>query len=241
MRVLCIDIETSPNVAYTWGLFNQNIGINQIIDTSRVLCFSAKWLGEENQFAAEWIDRELMLQKAWDLLNEADAVIHYYGSKFDVPHLNREFLMAGFGPPSPYKQIDLKVAVAKTFKFTSNKLQHVSEALGLAGKIKTDFSLWEGCLNNDPASQAEMEEYNRQDVELLEELYHQMLPWIPQLPNRNLYDAFSGCPYCAGEDVVRDGFTYTALSRYKRFHCNDCGAWLRAPKRENGVQLQPAV
>ena len=46
MRLLFFDLETSPNLVYTWGLFNQNIGINQIVEPTRVLCFGAQWLGE---------------------------------------------------------------------------------------------------------------------------------------------------------------------------------------------------
>ncbi|NIV35232.1 MAG: hypothetical protein GWN58_38990, partial [Anaerolineae bacterium] len=54
----------------------------------------------------EW-DMEGMLEGAWELLDEADAVVHYNGKKFDIPTLNREFVKYGFTPPSPYKQIDL--------------------------------------------------------------------------------------------------------------------------------------
>lgn len=244
MRVLLLDIETSPNLVYAWGLFKQNIGVNQIVQPGGMLCFSAKWLGgEENQFYSSWEDgHHNMIAKAWGLLNEADAVVHYYGSRFDIPHLNREFLHAGYSPPSPYKQIDLKNAVAKQFKFPSNKLQHVSTALGLEGKMKHEgFDLWTSVMDGDEDAQARMEAYNRQDVNLLEELYYQMLPWIPQLPNRNLYDDESQCPFCGGQDVSPSGFYFTALSKYRKFLCNDCGGWLRASKRESGVTAQGAV
>ena len=46
-KVLVIDIETSPNVVYAWGLWDQNIGISQVIEPSRVLCFAAKWVGQK--------------------------------------------------------------------------------------------------------------------------------------------------------------------------------------------------
>ena len=38
MKLLFLDIETSPNQAYVWGLFKQNIGISQMTDSSRVMC-----------------------------------------------------------------------------------------------------------------------------------------------------------------------------------------------------------
>lgn len=241
MKVLCLDIETSPMNAWVWGSWQQNVYIDQIEDPQRVMCFSAKWLGGKNQFYSEWQHgHDDMVDAAYELLNQADAVLHFYGSKFDIPHLNTEFLLADKGPPSPYKQIDLKLAVAKTFKFPSNKLQYVSTLLGLEGKDKMEFQDWLDVMSGKVKAQKKMEKYNRQDVDLLEELYARMLPWLPQLPHRNLYGD-TGCPFCASQDVVRDGFYYTALSKFKRFNCRGCGAWLRTSKRESGVITQPAV
>lgn len=239
MKVLYLDIETTPMQAWTWGSWQQNIYIDQIIEPQRTMCFSAKWAGEENMFFSEWGDgHDVMVEVAHDLLSQADAVVHYYGSKFDIPHLNTEFLKAGLAPPAPYKQIDLKLAVSRNFKFPSNKLQYVSTLLGLSGKHKTDFDLWLDCMNGDKKQQKYMEKYNRQDVDLLEDLFARLLPWVPQLPNRNLYDGEGFCPACSGDDVVRDGFYHTALSKYRRYACVDCGSWFRASKRENGVGIQ---
>ena len=45
MKILLIDIETSPLTAHCWGLFDQNISINQVLESSYTLCYSAKWYG----------------------------------------------------------------------------------------------------------------------------------------------------------------------------------------------------
>jgi len=76
-----------------------------------------------------------MIQAAHDLLSEADAVIHYNGNSFDMPWLHTEFLLAGMPPPEPYKNIDLLLAVRKRFRFVSNKLDYVTQAVGLEGKV----------------------------------------------------------------------------------------------------------
>jgi len=109
MKILLIDIETAPNVAHVWGLWQQNVGLPQIIDAGYVLCWSAKWLdNDEVMFSSTFHDgREQMLSKIHELLDEADAVIHYNGTKFDIPTLHKEFLLDGFAPPSPIKEIDL--------------------------------------------------------------------------------------------------------------------------------------
>ena len=46
VRILYIDIETSPILAMTWGVFNQFIQPNQIVHPSSILCYAAQWEGE---------------------------------------------------------------------------------------------------------------------------------------------------------------------------------------------------
>lgn len=244
MRTLFIDIETSPNVAYTWGLFNQNIGINQLVSTSRVLCFAAKWQGEKKvQYYGENLSRSEMVAAAHALLEEADVVVHYNGQQFDIPHLNREFLKAGLTPPAPFVQVDLLQVARKKFMFTSNKLDHVAQDLGLGAKVEHEgFGLWEKCLQGDPAAWKRMQKYNKQDVVLTEKLYDTLLPWIPGHPSHRLYDGGNVCPRCAAEGTLqRRGFSYTKVSKFQRWFCTSCGTWFRSSRRETGVQIQEAV
>src|SRR5690606_41747736 len=77
-----------------------------------------------------------MVKEAHRLLSAADAVIHFNGQRFDIPHLNREFVEAGLTPPSPYSQIDLLKVVKKNFRFPSNKLDYVTKKLGLDHKVQ---------------------------------------------------------------------------------------------------------
>ena len=123
MKILLLDIETAPNTAYVWGLFKQNISISQIVDSSAMLCWAAKWLDNEDvMFSSIMGGRKKMLQRIHKLLDEADAVVHYNGSRFDIPTLNKEFLEAGMSPPSPYAQVDLLKTARQQFRFPSNKL-----------------------------------------------------------------------------------------------------------------------
>lgn len=248
-RMLFIDIETSPNKVYTWGLWKQNIGVNQIVESTKMLCFAASWYGDNSDEAVMFFkgtdeDSYLaMVQAAWKLLDEADVLVHFYGSEFDVKHLNREFLENGFPPPSPFKQIDLKKVASKQFYFPSNKLQYVSTALGFEGKVKHEgFELWLGCMANDEESWTSMEEYNRQDVVLLEGVYEVLLPWIPNHPHRWLYDGVGGCPTCGAEEpLAPSGYAYTKVSRFRQYRCESCGTYHRDSRRIDGVTLQESV
>ena len=47
MKILLLDIESSPNTAHVWGLWQQNVGIKQIMESSYVLCWAAKWLDDK--------------------------------------------------------------------------------------------------------------------------------------------------------------------------------------------------
>lgn len=243
MRILFLDIETSPNVAYVWDFFKAMIGPSQIIHLGEILCFSAKWFGDDELlFYDNREDRLAMIQAAWNLLDQADVVIHYYGSEFDVKWLNREFLENGFPPPRPFKQLDLKKIVAKSFRFPSNKLQVISTKLGLAGKVDHEgFPLWTKCMDGDEEAWGRMEEYNRQDVVLLEELYEMVLPWIPAHPHRSLYGGSSGCPTCGFEALEDAGFTYTKVSKFAQYRCPSCGSFFRDSRRLSGVTIQESV
>ena len=119
------------------------------------MCWAAKWLGESDiTFASvQHTDSKAMLSGIHQMLDEADAVIHYNGTKFDIPTLNKEFLLHDMPPPSPYKQIDLLRTVRSTFRFTSNKLDYVTQQLKLGGKTKHEgHELWIKCMANDPAA-----------------------------------------------------------------------------------------
>src|SRR5207253_3872004 len=101
--------------------------------------------------------RERMIKEIWKLIDEADAVVHYNGQKFDIPHINTEFIRQGLGPPSPFHHIDLCKIVKKTFLFPSAKLKYVAKELGLPGKVEHDgFPLWVRCIEGDKKAWARM-------------------------------------------------------------------------------------
>jgi DNA polymerase elongation subunit (family B) len=240
-----IDIETAPNLAYVWGLYKETIPLERFIESGRMLSFAWKWRGEpETFFASEEIGHRDLVAQAREVMHEADVLVHYNGKRFDVPHLNREILLAGMAPPAPYRQLDLYETVKKRFRFPSNKLAHVSQALGLEGKVQhSGFSLWVRCMEGDPAAWREMEEYNRRDVTLLEELHDKLMPWLVGTPNAGLTSVLGEdvCPHCGSADLVKEGFAYTQVGAFQRYHCKGCGAWSRSGKRSFGVDIRPVA
>ena len=237
-----LDIETAPNKGYFWGLWDQNIAINQIVEPGYTLCWAAKWYGQRDILFDSINESKpaTMIRKIHTLLDEADAVVHFNGRKFDVPTLNREFLMLGLAPPSQYRQIDLLKVTRSEFRFASNKLDYVVQQLALGGKVThKGMDLWKGCMNGNAKDWAVMKRYNIMDVKLLERYYKKVLPWIKNHPNWGVY--LDGdrptCRNCGSTKVKKNGTERTNTLTYQRYRCASCGTPVRdrerlAPARE---------
>jgi hypothetical protein len=220
-KILALDIETSPIVSYTWGLFDQNVALNQVKEDWSVLAWCAKWVGSKK-----------VMQEIWHLLDEADIVLTQNGKKFDIKKLNARFIINGMRPPSSFKQIDTLRIARKVFGFTSNKLEYMSNTLGLKHKkLKVKkfpgFDLWSECLKGNIEAWKEMERYNKSDVLALEELYKKLIPWDNSV-NFNLYsrDNVTRCT-CGSTNFIKNGYFYGAAGRYQRYKCSDCGSEIR--------------
>lgn len=236
MKILLFDIETTPISAYTWGLWKQDIGINQIQASTEVMCFGAKWYGSKKTIfkSVHHDGKQAMLDEIHALMDEADALVGWNSASFDVKHLNREFIENGMLPPSPHKDIDLMKVVKSQFKFPSNKLDYVAQKLGVGAKVKhSGFDLWLKCMAGNSKAWAEMKKYQVQDVELLVELYEKLLPWIASHPDRPLHDDMEdGCVNCASMNLERRGYAVSSTGKYQRYQCQDCGKWQRGSKSE---------
>ena len=236
MKILHGDIETAPTNVYTWSLWPKFVSPSDVVEAGYTLCWSAMWEGERKVMYGSINDDEDFIQRIWELLDEADAVVHYNGTKFDIPVLYKEFLLRGLPPPSHFHQIDLLKTVRKQFKFESNKLDYVCQRLGLGAKTQhKGMSLWYGCMEGNKASWRTMERYNKQDVRLLRKLYRKLLPWIHNHPNVGMWvddPKKPTCSNCGSTNVVSKGKQYnTKAASYQRWSCNTCGTPLRSRLR----------
>jgi len=237
-KVLLFDIETAPILASVWGLWDQNVGLNQIQRDWFVLSFSAKWLDSKKIIYADQRDAKdiendkELLKKIWALLDEADIVVGQNSNKFDIKKLNARFILNGLKPPSSYKKIDTLVLAKRHFAFTSNKLEYLSDKLCTKfKKLKhanfPGFELWKQCLAGNKAAWNEMKRYNERDVLALEELYLKLAPWDTSI-NFDLYnsDTVPTCT-CGSKQFTKNGYHYTATGKFQRFKCIKCGAETR--------------
>lgn len=237
MRILILDIETRPALVWTWGMFNQSFGPSQVVDWGGVLCFAAKWHGDEGvKFYSEWKGRERMIKAAHRLLNEADAVVGWNSQRFDTRWLHAEFQRAGMARPSPYANVDLMRSQKRDAFMLSNKLESRRLWLGEEGKLDTGgFGLWKAVMDGNREARRKMQEYNEQDVLITEEEFDRMRSggWVRGLPNFAI-DGGHVCPSCGSEKLQARGYLHSKTRRYQRFQCKDCGGWSKAVACEPG-------
>lgn len=241
-KVLLLDIETSPLLGYCWGLWENNLALNQVKTDWHILSWSAKWLDNDKVMYQDQRDSDdiendtLLLEGIWSLLNEADCVITQNGKNFDIKKLNARFIIQGFKPPSSFKHIDTLRIAKKHFGFTSNKLEYMSDKLckkykKLKHEKFSGFELWKECLAGNIEAWDEMQKYNCYDVLALEELYYKLIPWSDDNINFNIYrqDNKNLCR-CGASKWIRNGFFYTSVSKFQRYKCKSCGYETRSRK-----------
>lgn len=239
-KILLLDIETAPILAYVWGLWENNVSLNQIKSDWHILSWAAKWLGDspskimymDQRKAKNIEDDSAILKGIWKLMDEADIIITQNGKQFDAKKLNARFIFSGLKPPSSYKHVDTREIAKRKFGFTSNKLEYMTDKLCIKyKKLKHNkfngFELWTECLAGNDKAWKEMERYNKYDVLSLEELYLKLQPWDNSI-NFNLYtDEITNVCGCGSSDLKRNGFCYSSVGKYQRFSCKKCGAEVR--------------
>jgi hypothetical protein len=232
-KILVIDIEYKPILAYAWRMFDEIRTIEQIADVGGMLCFAAKWLGKKEKFFySEWEHgREGMAKAAHALLSEADAVITYNGDKFDLPKLTLEFVTVGLGPPPPLTSIDV-YKTTKQMGFLSKKLDFVAQALGCGKKVEhTGLSLWLDCMAGKKKAKRLMKKYNIGDIDILERVYFKVRPFIKNHPHMGFVPKRE-CGACGSSKVHVSKYRRTKAMRIQQLHCQDCGSYFDGMKQK---------
>jgi DNA polymerase elongation subunit (family B) len=235
-KILILDIETAPNLAYVWRFFKENVGAKQVVEHSEIISYAYKWLGDPkvHYYDVQFTSEANILGPLMEVLDAADIVVAHNGNKFDLPTIQGRALVAGLKPPSPYKTVDTLLVARYEFNFPANSLEYLSTILGVskkdAHKNFPGFELWSECLKGNSAAWEEMRTYNIQDVISLEEIYLKMRPWMRRHPNIGVFHDQTEitCPKCGGHHLQKRGFAHTNVGRYQRYQCNDCGGWSRS-------------
>lgn len=236
-KILIFDIETSPILGYVWGLWDNNVALNQIHSDWHILSWGAKWLDPEDdkvmymdsRKSKNIEDDKALLKGIWMLLDEADIVVTQNGKKFDQKKLNARFIIQGMQPPSSYKHIDTLQLAKKHFGFTSNKLEYMADKIckkykKLKHETFSGFELWKECLAGNLKAWKEMEKYNKHDVLSLEELYTKMRPWDTSINLNTYHNENTYKCTCGATSFSKNGYFFSSVGKYQRYKCTNCGS-----------------
>ena len=250
-KILVLDIETAPMKAAVWGMWQQNINVKMMEEAGYILCYSAKWLGNDEimyddgrntNTPPKAKDEKALLETLIPLLDEADMVVGHNLIKFDMPKIRGRCLVHQLKLPSPYKEIDTCRAARKEFGFESNSLEFLCRIFKVEHRKSSHaafpgYELWDQCIQGNPDAWAEMKDYNTIDIRTTEDVYMAMRPYMTQHPNVGIFDSSTEikCPKCSSHDLQKRGMAYTNTGEYQRYYCNDCGGWGRGRYTENSV------
>lgn len=241
-KILLYDLETSPILAHVWGLWDQNVGLNQITVDSHMLSWSAKWLGEDKVYYMDQRnatnienDKDLVLGLK-KMLDQADIVVTHNGRSFDEKVVNTRLIVNGLKPLKDNRHIDTYSIAKSKFRMTSNKLEYIAKLLKVKYQKHTKrkfngHELWTECLKGNKQAWKEMELYNKMDTLVLEEVYLKLRPWDTSF-NVNVYieDVDKHVCDCGSKEFVRNGHRYTKTAIHQRYTCVKCGKNYRGPE-----------
>jgi hypothetical protein len=235
------DLEFSALEVVLFELFNQNVSIDQILNDSFLLSWSAKYLNDPKVYSDVLTSEEALekndyriVKSIWDFLNGCDILIGHNIIGFDEKKLATRFLVHGLPPIKKHFSIDTLLVARNNFAFTSNKLKYINKFLNIKQKLENEgITLWISCMRGDANALQKMLDYNQGDVLSVEETYIKLRPFIKGHPSLALYFDTNEmrCPNCGSENVSDMGEYYTPAGLYKSFRC-ECGAICRSKQND---------
>lgn len=183
-RKLFFDLETSPNIVFSWRIGNKiNLAHDNIIEERAIICVSYKWENENKVYTLSWNkgDDKQLVQKFAKIIDSADEIIGQNSDRFDIKWLRTRCIYHGVPVSVKFNSIDTLKMARAGFNFNSNKLDYMGSFLGVGNKIKTEYDLWKRIiLEDDKKAMSDMITYCEEDVRLLERVYNKLKGYCPQ-------------------------------------------------------------
>ena len=233
-KILFFDIETSPNVVYSWAV-GRNISLSpdNIVQERQIICICWKWAGEKTVHSLDCGKKKndkAMLQEFSKVLASADVSIGHNGDRYDVRFINGRLAYHDLPPVGELTTIDTLKQSRKAFFINSHRLDYIGQFLRVGRKLETGgFGLWKDVMAGDDKALAKMIRYCKQDVRLLEDVYDKIKRYSPQRIHMGALEHGSelACKACGSQETKWDGYRFATKIKYKCRQCNDCGHWWR--------------
>lgn len=240
LKILHWDIETSLQLVTVFQLANNDwIDPSNIVQERYVICASWLWEGDDKVHSISVLDNpklyakdpyndKYVLEVLHKVLSEADVIVHHNGDSFDKKYVDTRMLVQGFSPLPPVISIDTYKTAKSRFMLNSNKLDYIGGLLKVGRKKPTTAGLWMRILKGDRKAIREMIDYNKEDVRLLQRVFHKLAPYMPNHVNRELFGG-TGCPRCGSHKIQSRGTHVAITNTYQRFQCQapKCMGWFK--------------
>lgn len=239
--VLFLDIETAPMLGFLYSLWKEPGTYKGLQSDWYITSWAARWMGQKRVYGKCLYDSpdyiagsendKFLVQELWKLLNKADYVVTHNGDNFDIKRINTRLLANNLGPTSPFKSIDTLKIAKRMFDFSSNSLDFIAKKLGVKSKTYSGgWSNWRECLLGKREAWRKLVKYNKNDVEVLEEVYYKLRAWDNLHPNFAVHSnkEVLSCTVCGSDNVSpTEQIVHTPAQAYTGYQCNDCGHHMR--------------
>ena len=244
---LFFDIETSPNLVYSWRIGNKiHIDYENIVEERKIICVCWKWDGTRAVESLMWDqahDDKSLLEQFIPILNTADESIAHNGDRFDLPWLRTRCLIHRLPCFPYYTSTDTLKLARRGYYFNCARLDYLTKLLCGHGKIKTTFDLWKECLASNSKALAKMVRYCKTDVRRLAELYHLFTQYAYPTTNHAVLAGGNKweCPHCTATAkfiyLVKTRVTPLGTQR-RQMQCQKCGRYFTIANNTYGHLLK---
>lgn len=232
-KILFFDIETTPNLIFSWGIGKTYSTHDSIYKERKVSCVCYKWAHEKrvrelhmdmakhdiNKYDDD-ADKE-MLSEFSKVYGQADVVVAHNGAHFDLPTLKSRIIRHNLPPISPTLLDDTYIQ-SKPIRFNNHRLDYLGQFLNLGRKESTSYRLWVDIMHGSKRALKAMIHYCKQDVSLLEKIYNKLKPYVKTKLNLSVFRQDpTCCPSCGGK-LWKDGIKHVGLKIVNQFECSKC-------------------
>lgn len=233
LKVLFIDIETSPILGWFYALGKTHIGDVQIEQDSMVTSISYMFEGEKKPHILTWDFKakqgekdKQMLIKIVEIMNSSDIIIGQNGDNFDLKTLQWRLNVLNLTPREEILTLDTLKLSRKSFRPPCHKQDYRSKKYGFGGKIPQDMTDCILVAKGDKARSSRRAVYNIKDVLDLRRIFWKELNYYIRLPSwfiGLLTGIKSKCPDCGSLRSIRHGKRVSkSQGEQQRVKCTEC-------------------
>jgi DNA polymerase elongation subunit (family B) len=243
-KIVLWDLETIPDMEEAmkvWTGLGNYPGLTLKASISSIICFGYKIYGEGKKAKClnAWDykgwqkninDDRPLVEAAYEILKDADCIVTHNGKKFDLKHFQTRLIKHGLPPLPPIAHVDTRHVASKKLYTFNNRLNTLGDFLVNEKKMDHEgWELWVKVSKRDPQAMKKMTAYCKQDVQLLEKIFHRLRAHSTEIPNHNLFSISetNSCPNCGGSRLRSNGWRFTSTRKYRRYVCIDCGTYSR--------------